>query len=166
LGIADVVGEETTRIPESAEIRARSYWRLMMAKLIRTAAVLIAIGIVLSSGYLHAQDIGQTKEMWPGWVRQNLGEGPSNVPGFYRVRVVEDTIQPGAGQPSLITMPVPMFCTLLEGELSVSIDGEPPVRVKAGDSWVCVVGQKRQATSTGSEPAVMRMHHLLKVGDM
>ena len=137
-----------------------------MAKLISTAiGMLVAISIALSSGYLYAQEVGKTKEMWHGWVRKNLGEGSSNVPGFNKVRIVEDTIQPGAKQPRLITMPVPMFCTLTKGELTVATEGEPTVKRKAGDSWVCKVGQKRQATSTGSEPAVMRMHHLLKAGD-
>lgn len=135
-----------------------------MAKLISTAVgMLVAISIGLSSGYLYAQEVGKTKELGPGRVRMNLGEIPGNVSGFERVRIVEDTAQPGATWKA--KMPVPMFCTLSKGEITtVAKDGTKNVR-KAGDSWVCPVGLETEAKSTGSEPSVMRMHHLLKAGD-
>jgi len=125
--------------------------------------MLLAIGIGLSSGYLYAQEVGKSKELSPGRVRKNFGERPSNIPGFEKVRVVEDTIQSGASWKTE-KMPVPMYCTLLKGELTGVVDGVKVVR-KAGDSWECKVGQKTETKSTGSEPAVMRMHHLLKAGD-
>jgi quercetin dioxygenase-like cupin family protein len=58
------------------------------------------------------------------------------------------------------TMQYPMFCTILKGELEVEVDGVKG-KHKTGDSYVCKVGEKRQLKNTGSEPAVMRMHHLL-----
>jgi hypothetical protein len=94
-------------------------------------------------------------------VRKNLGEIPTNVPGFEKIRIVEDTAQPGATYTT--TMPSPMFCTLTKGELSGTLNGVPTVR-KAGDSWVCNVGDKVENKSTGMEPALMRMHQLIKSG--
>ncbi len=42
--------------------------------------------------------------------------------------------------------------------------GETAWILKAGDSWVCEVGQSTVVESTGSEPAVMRMHWLIPPG--
>jgi len=127
-------------------------------------AVTLAVGMTaLWSAELVAQEVGQSKEVSPGRVRTNLGEGPSNVPGYEKVRIVEDTIQPGfAG--SVSTMQYPMFCTILKGELEGEVDGVK-VKYNTGDSYVCKIGEKRQLSNTGSEPAVMRMHHLLRPGD-
>ena len=137
-----------------------------MATLISSAVgMLVAISIALSSGYLYAQEVGKTKELSPGRVRKNLGEIPANVPGFEKVRIVEDTAKPGAAWNTPEGgMPVPMFCTLTKGEITTVMEGVKVVR-KAGDNWTCKKGDKVEAKSTGSEPSVMRMHHLLKAGD-
>ena len=127
------------------------------------AVALVAISMVLWSGSLFAQEVGQTKEIAPGRVRKNLGEFPANVPGYEKVRVVEDTFQPGFVG-TAAPMPVPMFCTILKGELEVEVDGVKG-KHKLGDSYVCKVGERRQLKNTGSEPAVMRMHHLLRAGE-
>ena len=121
------------------------------------------ISMVLWPGELSAQEVGQTKELAPGRMRKNLGEAPSNIPGFEKTRIVEDTFQPGFVG-SVSTMQYPMFCTILKGELEAEVDGAK-VQHKTGDSYVCKVGEKRQVKNTGSEPAVMRMHHLLKAGE-
>lgn len=133
----------------------------------RSIAVALAfafftISMALWPGGLSAQEVGQTKELSPGRVRKNLGEGPANVPGFEKVRVVEDTIQPGVAYQTP-SMPYPMYCTLLKGQLTGVVDGVNVVR-KTGDSWVCKVGQKTETKSTGSETAVMRMHWLIAPG--
>lgn len=114
---------------------------------------------------LSAQAVGESRELSAGRVRKNLGEGPANVAGFEKVRVYEDTAQPGAAWATPPGgMPAPMFCTLLKGELTVQVEGEGTKTYRAGDSWVCHVGQKTQAKSTGAEPSVMRMHWLLRAG--
>jgi hypothetical protein len=138
---------------------------LALSLVVGIAAAVIGnhISMVLWPAEASAQEVGQTRELSPGRVRKNLGEVPANVPGFERVRVVEDTAQPGATWKT--KMPVPMFCTLSKGEITtVAKDGTKNVR-KAGDSWVCPLGLEVEAKSTGSEPSVMRMHHLLKAGD-
>ncbi|MBI2460418.1 MAG: DUF861 domain-containing protein [Candidatus Rokubacteria bacterium] len=130
-------------------------------------AVTLAVGMMaLWPAELVAQEVGQSKELSPGRVRMNLGEVPANVPGFEKVRIVEDTAQPGAAWSTPPTgMPSPMFCTLKKGEITVTMEDGKEVRYKAGDSWVCPVGMKTSAKSTGTEPSVMRMHHLLRPGD-
>ena len=126
---------------------------------------LITMSTLVWAGGLSAQEVGKTKELSPGRVRKNLAEGPANVPGFEKVRVVEDTAQPGATWTTPPGgMPVPMFCTLHKGEITVKAEGMEK-KYKAGDSWVCPVGLEADAKSTGSEPSVMRMHHLLRAGD-
>ena len=145
-----------------------------MKRISVTIPLLLAIGIsvggignqitmVLWPGDLSAQEVGQTRELSPGRVRTNVGEVPTNVPGFEKVRIVEDTFQPGFVG-SVSTMQYPMFCTILKGELEVEVDGVKG-KHKTGDSYVCKVEEKRQLRNTGSEPAVMRMHHLLKAGE-
>lgn len=125
----------------------------------------VTILVALWPGLLSAQEVGQTKELSPGRVRKNLGEGPANVPGFEKVRIVEDTAQPGATWATPPGgMPAPMFCTLHKGEITVTMGGMDK-KYKAGDSWVCKIGEEVKAKSTGSEPSVMRMHHLLRAGD-
>ena len=128
---------------------------------------LVTIGTTLWSGGLSAQEVGQSKELSPGRVRVNLGEGPANVPGYEKMRMVEDTAQPGATWKNLPKgMPYPMFCTLLKGEITTTAVDGGQVKRKAGESWVCHTGDRPNATNkTGSEPSVMRMHQLLKPGD-
>jgi hypothetical protein len=129
-----------------------------MRRTVVVLALLLAIGIVagMMGNELSlalwprdslAQEVGQTQELSPGRVRKNLGERPANVPGFDKVRVVEDTAQPGATWSG--TMRHPMFCTLLQGEITTMMDGMK-VKRKAGDSWECQVGQKMDSKSTGS----------------
>ncbi len=127
------------------------------------SVAIVTISIALwPAGACYAQEVGKTREKGPGRVRKNLGERPANVEGFEKVRVVEDTIQPGASWKTK-KMTVPMYCTLLKGELTSVVDGVKVVR-KTGDSWECKVGQKTETKSTGSEPAVMRMHLLIPPG--
>jgi hypothetical protein len=126
------------------------------------AFVSVAISLGLCFGNVFAQEVGQTKEIAPGVVRKNLGEYPSNVPGFDKVRIVEDTVQPGVKY-GTDSMPAPMFCTAMKGESTLTLDGKEQ-KLKAGDSYVCAVGQKGEIKNTGSEPYVERMHHLIKTG--
>ena len=153
-----------------AGIMTRLQGGALMAKSIAVALVcsfaLVPISVVLWPTALSAQEVGQTRELSPGRVRKNLGESPANVPGFEKVRIVEDTAQPGAAWSTPPTgMPYPMFCTLLKGEITVTMEDGKDTTYKAGDSWVCPVGLKTKAKSTGAEPSVMRMHHLLKAGE-
>ena len=128
---------------------------------------LVTISTTLWSGGLSAQEVGQSKELSSGRVRVNLGEGPANAPGYEKIRMVEDTAQPGATwKNSPKGMPYPMFCTLLKGEITTTGEGAE-VKRKAGESWVCHTGDRPNATNktTGSEPSVMRMHQLLRAGE-
>jgi hypothetical protein len=154
-----VIGTDTSNKRRTAMKRTTVMLAYLLSVGIPVGVVGEQISMVLWPRELSAQEVGQTKEVAPGRVRKNLGEGPANVPGFEKVRIVEDTIQPGfAGKVG--TMRVPMFCTILKGELEGEVDGVK-VKYNTGDSYVCKVGEKRQLKNTGSEPAVMRMHHLL-----
>jgi quercetin dioxygenase-like cupin family protein len=136
--------------------------RFIATVLALACACMTVSSLVLWPTALTAQAVGESREIAPGVVRKNLGEYPSNVPGFEKVRIVEDTVQPGATVGPL-SMPVPMFCTALKGEATLILDGKEQ-QLKTGDSYVCAEGQKGQLKNTGSEPYVERMHHLLKAG--
>jgi quercetin dioxygenase-like cupin family protein len=136
--------------------------RFIAAVLVLACACITVSSIALWPTALTAQAVGESREIAPGVVRKNLGEYPSNVPGFEKVRIVEDTVQPGATY-GTESMPAPMFCTALKGEATIILDGKEQ-KVKAGDSYVCALGQKGESKNTGSEPYVERMHHLLKAG--
>jgi quercetin dioxygenase-like cupin family protein len=137
-----------------------------MARGIATALAVALAVVTLSTGLWSGEGpplaVGESRELAPGWVLKNLGEYPANVPGYDKVRIVELTGQPGAtiGPDEML---VPMFCTALKGEVTLELDGVKR-QIKAGDSYVCAVGQKGGARNTGSEPYVERMHHLIKAG--
>jgi hypothetical protein len=117
-----VIGTDTPNKRRTAMKRTTVMLAYLLSVVIALGAIGEPISMVLWPGELTAQEVGQTKEVAPGRVRKNLGEGPANVPGFNKVRIVEDTFQPGfAGKVS--TMRVPMFCTILMGELEGEVDG-------------------------------------------
>jgi quercetin dioxygenase-like cupin family protein len=126
-------------------------------------AVSFALIIPLAPRGLSAQDVGQTKEIAPGILLKTLSEEPTNIPGFEKVRIVEVTVLPGASLPDGTKMDFPMFCTVLQGAMTFSVDGVE-TRYKAGDSYTCRAGQKFQGKNTGSEPYMERMHWLMPAG--
>jgi uncharacterized cupin superfamily protein len=110
--------------------------------LVLSCACLTISGIVLWPVELTAQAAGESREVVPGLVRKNLGEYPSNVPGFEKVGILEDSVQPGAMVGS-VRMLVPMFCTAFKGEATLILDGKEQKildgkeqKMKTGDSYV------------------------------
>jgi quercetin dioxygenase-like cupin family protein len=133
-----------------------------IATALAVALAVVTLSTALWSGEGPPLAVGESRELAPGWVLKNVGEYPANVPGYDKVRIVELTGQPGTtiGPDE---MRVPMFCTALKGEVMLELDGVKR-QIKAGDSYVCAVGQKGGGTVTSSEPYVERMHHLIKAG--
>lgn len=119
----------------------------------------IAVIVALAPAGLSAQEVGQTKEIYPGIWLKNLGEGPTDIPGFEKVRIVEYTMEPGAYQPPE-KMESPMFCTVLRGQVTGKVDGVK-MMYKAGDSYTCRVGQTLEGKNTSSEPYIERIHKLI-----
>jgi hypothetical protein len=133
-----------------------------IATALAVALAVVTLSTKLWSGEGPPLAVGESRQLAPGWVIKNLGEYPANVPGYDKVRILELTGQPGTtiGPDEML---VPMFCTALKGEVMLELDGVKR-QIKAGDSYVCAVGQKGGGTVTGSEPYVERMHHLIKAG--
>jgi hypothetical protein len=112
---------------------------------------------------------------WPGYRRwpsasagiaacarrrqRGLPSSESTIPGVARVRLREATWAPGAG---LETRPMAndMVCRMVQGDLDVTVDGEPATR-KEGDLWTCHVGMMISDKNNGSVPAVMHVLDLL-----
>lgn len=61
-------------------------------------------------------------------------------------------IAPG-GQAGRHMHPIPTFAYILEGELSVEIDGQPPRLYRAGQAWVESVMTWHNAFNRGGSPA-------------
>ncbi len=94
-----------------------------------------------------------------GFSVETLEESDSTIPGIARVRLREAAWAPGAG---LETRPMPndMVCRMVQGELDVTVDGEPGTR-KEGDLWTCHTGMMISDKNNGSVPAVMHVFDLL-----
>lgn len=97
--------------------------------------------IVLTAGVL-AQN--------PGIKRTVLQKKDISIPGHEAV-VARVEIAPGtfAGRH---THAGEEISYILEGEGEILIEGQPPLKVKSGDSFIIPAGAKHDAHNTGSEP--------------
>lgn len=95
----------------------------------------------------------------PGVVMRVYNEGPSIIPGFKSVRLLDFIMQPGS-KTGTDPMPNPMVCHMYQGQLRVVQDGKEFVK-KQNDVWTCNTGTHEQAFNDTKEVAVMRMTFLL-----
>jgi hypothetical protein len=72
--------------------------RFIATVLVLACACMTVSSIILWPTALTAQAVGESREIAPGVVRKNLGEYPSNVPGFEKVRIWRTRCS--RGQPS------------------------------------------------------------------
>ncbi len=87
-------------------------------------------------------------------------EEPSDIPGH--TVVIRDVIYaPAAKRKEVVTMQMPMFCTLLQGDLTNDVNRQKRVK---GESWTCRKGDKAQNHNRGSDEVIMREHILMPAG--
>jgi hypothetical protein len=70
--------------------------RFIAAMRVLSCACLTISSVVLWTIEFTAQAVGESREVARELVRKNLGEYPSNLPGFEKVGILEDAVQPGA----------------------------------------------------------------------
>ena len=84
----------------------------------------------------------------------------SMIPGIAKVRVREQTYQPGAS--SKAKMQNAMICECTQGTLEIGQDDHKPFVAKTGHLWTCDVGTIEITANKGSTPATMRVIDLMK----
>jgi hypothetical protein len=125
------------------------------------AAILGCVSV--GNGVLFAQDAMRpirVESPQEGITIKVYKEEPSDIPGH--MVVIRDVIYAPAGKRNqVVTMEMPMFCTLLQGELTNDVTGQKRVK---GESWTCRKGDKAQNHNRGSEEVIMREHILMPAG--
>jgi quercetin dioxygenase-like cupin family protein len=109
-------------------MKLRSAWRL---------ALPIAV-----TGFLYAQGAGVHRTV--------LQKKDLSIPGHEAV-VARVEIDPGSSV-GRHTHPGEEISYILDGQADILIEGQAPLHVKAGDSFVVPAGAKHDARNTGSAP--------------
>jgi len=104
-------------------------------------ALRLALPIV-GAGFLCAQG--------GGFHRTVLQKKDLSIPGHETV-VARVEIDPGASV-GRHTHPGEEISYILDGQVDILIEGQPPLHMKAGDSFVVPAGAKHDAHNTGSVP--------------
>jgi quercetin dioxygenase-like cupin family protein len=102
----------------------------------------VAIGLLALTGVLIAQA--------PGIQRTLVGRADVSVPGREAV-VARVEVAPGA-HAGRHTHPGDEISYVIEGEAELLVDGQPPRKVKAGESFVIPAGVVHDAHNTSDAP--------------
>lgn len=92
--------------------------------------------------------------------RKSMEPVASMIPGIAKVRVRDQTFQPGAS--SKAKMQDAMICECTQGTLEITQDNDKPFVAKTGHMWTCNVGTIESTANKGSTPATMRAIDLMK----
>jgi quercetin dioxygenase-like cupin family protein len=137
---------ETTKNLRSVNVKRRG---VMVAGLAGASALLVGSG-----GAAWAQAIEEKGKV----ERKVTKPMESMIPGFPKVRLRENTYQPGASTKA--KMQNAMVCQCTQGTLEVSQD-DKTWTAKTGDIWTCKVGMIEADANKGNTPATMRVIDLL-----
>jgi quercetin dioxygenase-like cupin family protein len=118
------------------------------------AVVFVAGTLTLGVRALHAQV--------PGFKRVELQKHDLSTPGHETV-VARGEFNPGAAVPKH-THPGEEVAYILEGQVSVEIEGKPPLALKAGDVFFIPAGQVHSAKNTGAGPAKVISTYIVEKG--
>jgi len=88
--------------------------------------------------------------------------GDVSVPGR-EARIASVDIAPGANA-GRHTHPGDEITYVIEGEGELLIDGQPPLKFKAGDGFVVKAGMKHDARNTGTRPVKLAAIYVVDKG--
>jgi quercetin dioxygenase-like cupin family protein len=108
----------------------------------RIARAVLGLAAVAAAGALFAQASGLTRTM--------VGKADVSVPGREAV-VARVEVAPGA-KAGRHTHPGDEISYVMEGEALLLVDGQPPKRVKAGESFVIPAGVVHDAQNDTQAP--------------
>jgi quercetin dioxygenase-like cupin family protein len=117
-------------------------------------AGLVAIGFVAAASGLWAQN--------PGIKRTIVYTGDVSVPGR-EAKIASVEIAPGANA-GRHTHPGDEITYVMSGEGELLVDGQPPLKFKAGDGFVAKAGSKHDARNTGTEPLKLAAIYVVEKG--
>ena len=117
----------------------------------RLAAIVLVIGTW-----------GSASAQAPGFKRTELGRHDLAVANHETV-IARGEFAVG-GAPPRHTHPGDEVGYILEGELTIEMDGKPPQTVKAGDSFFIPAGTIHTAKNTGKVPAVAISTYIVEKG--
>jgi len=121
-----------------------------------------AIGSTLAAVVLVIGTWGSALAQAPGFKRTELGRHDLAVANHETV-IARGEFAAGGGPPRH-THPGDEVGYILEGELTIEIDGKPPQKVKAGDSFFIPAGTVHTAKNTGKVPAVAISTYIVEKG--
>src|SRR5580704_9822731 len=113
----------------------------MTSKLKWTGGVVVLAIIAIFAQTLFSQNTGIQRTI--------LQRKDISVPGREAV-VARVEIAPG-GSSGRHTHPGEEITYVIEGEVEILVDGQPPLKVKAGESFIIPSGAKHDARNTGSQ---------------
>src|SRR5262245_66268904 len=113
----------------------------------KNAKLLFAAGLaaVLAAGALYAQA--------PGFKRIPVQDRDLSIPGRHAVQAKAE-FDPG-GAVGRHTHPGEELSIVLEGQLQLEVDGQPPRTIKAGESFFIPAGVIHAGKNTGTGKAVV-----------
>jgi len=125
----------------------------------RISTMALSMGFALLAGTLGLQ---RASAQAPGFKRVELQKHDLGTPGREAV-VARGEFQPGAVVPKH-THPGEEIGFVLEGELVVEMDGQPPKTLKAGDTFFIPAGTVHTAKNPGKATAAVISTYIVEKG--
>ena len=122
-----------------------------------TVAASIALGLVAGTWGIQRADA-----QVPGFKRVELQKHDLSTPGREAL-VARGEFQPGAAAPKH-THPGEEIGFILEGEVTVEIEGQPAKALKAGDTFFIPAGTVHSAKNTGKAQALVLSTYVVEKG--
>ena len=122
-----------------------------------TVAASIALGLVAGTWGIQRADA-----QVPGFKRVELQKHDLSTPGREAL-VARGEFQPGAAAPKH-THPGEEIGFILEGEVTVEIEGQPAKTLKAGDTFFIPAGTVHSAKNTGKAQALVLSTYVVEKG--
>lgn len=116
--------------------------------------VVAGLAAALGAGVLYAQA--------PGFTRIPVQDQDLSIPGRHAVQAKAE-FDPG-GAVGRHTHPGEELSIVLEGQLQLEIDGQPPRTIKAGESFFIPAGVVHAGKNTGSGKAVVFATYIVEKG--
>ncbi|MDB5849902.1 MAG: cupin [Rhodoferax sp.] len=110
--------------------------------------------LTMASGAAHAQASGLTRTL--------VGKADVSVPG--REAVVARVDVAAGAKAGRHTHPGDEISYVMEGELTLLVDGQPPRKLKAGESFVVPAGIVHDAHNEGAEPTKLLGVYVVEKG--
>jgi len=129
----------------------------------RRWTIVAGFAIALLAGALGVRDsVAQPAASSPGFKRVELNRHDSANPG-YEVVLARADFQPG-GSVAKHTHPGEEVAYVLEGEITLEVDGKPAQHLKAGDSFYLPGGTVHTAKNTGKGGAKVLATYIVEKG--